>query len=386
MAKGEFGAFIETRRSLETRRAYMRQAPRVVGDPDSFIDLARSDRLAAEKVVESFILDTRKRAGGSYINYCLSPLKSFLKDQEVLFSWRKLNQMVPQATSVAEDRAPEIEEVRKMWAVANPRERMIVAMLTSFGGRVGAFWFPSLKDAWKPWGGYGHMMLRDVVFDGDGPATLTVYPGEPERYQTLVSPEAVSQLRLTLELRERVKEKLTPESPVLRDAWSVEYAGMENRLYHPEEAHPVCAGAISKILQRLKRKAGITTTSRTGGFKAAHGFRKFFRSNFPACPLHGDLEAEVLMGHKKAYEKLSWSHVKERYLVAVPHLSIDERFSLKEQIAVKDREHSEAWRDTRLQVLELKDENRALKETLDRLVPVVEKMKELQKEYQDSIH
>jgi|GEM_PF-5635135 hypothetical protein len=95
-------------------------------------------------------------------------------------------------------------------------------------------------------------------------------------------------------------------------------------------------------------------------------------------------EAEALMGHREAYDKIPWAHLRERYLAAVPHLSIDERFTLREEFAAKEKEHSEAWRDTRLEVLELRDENRAMKETLDRLVPVVERMKELQKEYQEA--
>lgn len=369
MVRGEFGTFLETRRSLETRKAYARQAPRVVGDPDSFIDLARADKQAAEKVIESFILGARTRAGGSCINSYLAPVKSFLDYSEVAVSWKKLKPLVPPARTVASDRAPELEELRKIWAVANPRERSLVVMLASSGGRVGAFWFPTSK------GVYEYMKLKDTAFDGEGPATLTVYPGEPEEYQTLVSPEAVSQLRLTLELRQRVGEKLTPESPVLRDAWSVEYAQMESRLYHPEEAHPIHADAISKMLERLKRKAGITTTSRTGGFKAAHGFRKFFRSNFPACPLHGDLEAEILMGHKTSYQKLTWAHVKERYLVAVPHLSIDEKFSLKVEIAVKDRQHDSEWQRTRLELLEEKERTRELEEKMQDMLPVVDEMK-----------
>jgi len=168
----------------------------------------------------------------------------------------------------------------------------------------------------------------------------------------------VAQLRLTLELRQRVGEKLTPESPVMRTEWIVEYKGVAS--IHPEDGQPVEADWISGILRRLKLKAGITTNSRDGGFKAAHGFRKFFRSNFPPCPLHGDLEAEVLMGHKRAYEKVSWDHIKERYMAAVPHLSIDERFSLKEELSRSEQEHESQWTKVRIENLENKEKVREL--------------------------
>ena len=123
-----------------------------------------------------------------------------------------------------------------------------------------------------------------------------VYPGEAEEYRTLVSPEAVQQLDLCLQLRERVGEKLAPDSPVLRDGWHSEYA------WYPEEARPLGAESVTAMLRRLK--AGITTTSLDGGFKAAHGFRKFSKSNFPACPQHGSMETEALLGHRASYDKL----------------------------------------------------------------------------------
>jgi hypothetical protein len=188
------------------------------------------------------------------------------------------------------------------------------------------------------------MAMKDIVFDGDGPATLTVYPGEPEEYRTLVSPEAVNHLRLTLELRERSGEKPTPESPVVRI----------------EDGRPLQADWLSGILRRLKLKAGIITNSRDGGFKAAHGFRKFFKSNFPACPLHGDLEAEILMGHKRPYDKASWEHVKERYMVAVPFLTID-----------ANRRDDSKWMEDHFENLEMREQVRELRRNQARILELL---------------
>lgn len=346
----EFSDFIDTRRSPQTKVAYSHWARLAVGDPDQFIALARTEKQKAEQLVADFIVRTRAHAGGNYINAVLTPVKSFLDYYEVPFSWKRLKPLVPPSRFVASDRAPEISELRKMWAVADPRERLLMSMLTSLGGRRGAFWFPSARK------GYCYMAMKDVAFDGDGPATLTVYPGEPEEYRTLVSPEAVSQLRLTMELRQRVGEKLNSDSPVMRTEWEVEYKGIGS---HPESVRPVEADWISGILRRLKLKAGITTTSKDGGFKAAHGFRKFFKSNFPACPLHGDLEAEVLMGHKRPYDKVSWEHIKERYLAAVPYLSIDKG-------AVSSQKAS-------LENLEMREQIRQLQRNQARIMEMLEK-------------
>ncbi len=334
----EFEDFIATRRSPQTKDAYAHWARLAVGEPNTFIELARIDKQKAEQIVADFIVRTRARAGGNYINAVLTPVKSFLDYYEVPFSWRRLKPLIPPPRFVASDRAPEISELRKMWAVADPRERLLMSMLTSLGGRRGAFWFPSARR------GYCYMAMKDIVFDGDGPATLTVYPGEPEEYRTLVSPEAVNHLRLTLELRERSGEKPTPESPVVRI----------------EDGRPLQADWLSGILRRLKLKAGIITNSRDGGFKAAHGFRKFFKSNFPACPLHGDLEAEILMGHKRPYDKASWEHVKERYMVAVPFLTID-----------ANRRDDSKWMEDHFENLEMREQVRELRRNQARILELL---------------
>lgn len=326
---GEFETFLDTLRSETTRTSYHDWANLMVGDPNAFIQLARTDRLAAEKVLIDFTVKHRQSVSGTTLRNYRAAVKSFLNYYDVPLSWRKIKGAAPPARSVASDRAPEEAELRRMWEVADPRERLAMSMLVSLGGRRGAFWFPSVK------GGWNHMKLRDVVELDDGTAKVTVYPGEPEQYPTLISPEAVQQLKLTLELRERAGEKIGPESPAMRNAWQSEYRGVERpKGWHPEEAEPLKAESVTAMFKRLKKKVGITTTSRNGGFKASHGFRKFYKSNFPACPIHGDMEADALMGHKESYDKLPFEHLRERYRIAIPHLVIDEKFRLKEEIKV----------------------------------------------------
>jgi hypothetical protein len=345
----EFQAYLSTLRSEATRTGYEIWARKAVGDPDAFIRLARSDRLKAEEQLTRFMVEARTHAGGSTLRNYRAAVKGFLDYYEVSIAWRKIKALAPPAKAVASDRAPELEELRRMWAVADPRQRLAMAFLVSLGGRRGAFQFPSAR------GGHGYMRLRDVTYLDDGTAAVVVYPGEPEEYRTLASPEAVQQLKLCLELRERVGEKVGPDSPVLRDEWHSEYA------WHPEEAHVIDAESVSVMFRRLKMKAGISTSSRSGGFKAAHGFRKFFKSNFPACPQHGDLEADVLMGHRRSYDKLTWDHLRERYRVAIPSLVIDEKFRLQEELkAAKDEdehyhlklEHDYLMADKRVRDLE----------------------------------
>jgi hypothetical protein len=58
---GEFSDFIATRRSPQTKEAYAHWAHLVVGDPDRFIILARTEKQKAEQVVADFIVRTKGR-------------------------------------------------------------------------------------------------------------------------------------------------------------------------------------------------------------------------------------------------------------------------------------------------------------------------------------
>ena len=203
-----------------------------------------------------------------------------------------------------------------MWKVADARERLAMSFLVSLGGRRGAFSYPSLR------GGYGWMRLKDVTCLADGTASLVVYPGEAEEYRTLISPEAVQQLDLCLQLRERVGEKLAPDSPVLRDGWHSEYA------WYPEEARPLGAESVTAMLRRLK--AGITTTSLDGGFKATHGFRKF-QVELPGLPPARAYGGGGPPRPPGVLRQAPWDYVRE-HRAAVPHLVIDERFRLETKV------------------------------------------------------
>ena len=359
----EWASFLASRRSPVTRRFYQSWGNMVLGDPVAFLKLAREDRPAAERTVLEYVLKNRGRVSGATLRNYLAAVRSYLDFYEVPFGWRRLKALCPPAKVAASDRAPEKEELVAMWKVADVRERLVMSFLVSLGGRRGAFWFPSMQ------GRPGWMKMKHVTRLDDGTASIVIYPGEPEEYRTLVSPEAVQQLDLCLELRERVGEKIGPDSPVLRNWWHSEYA------WHPEEARPLTAESVTAMLRRLKMKAGITTNSHEGGFKAAHGFRKFFKSNFPACPHHGPMEAEALLGHRASYDKLPWEHVRERYRAAVPYLVIDEKFRLQTELKAQEERHESEWTRTRLELLEMKEKEREWREAMDDLRPYLEELK-----------
>ncbi len=109
-------------------------------------------------------------------------------------------------------------------------------------------------------------------------------------------------------------------------------------------------------------------------FKSAHGFRKWFKTNFPAaaCQQHGELDVEILMGHFLNYYMPTPEHLGEVYRRALGALAIDEKYKLREELQTQESEHKEAWKDVRLEVLSLKEENVRLKEQQGRALEAID--------------
>jgi len=69
-------------------------------------------------------------------------------------------------------------------------------------------------------------------------------------YYTFISPEAKEELKKYLEERKRTGEKLTPESPLIRDA------------YHTGKS--ITVEGFEKVWARLLRRAGLAEKSNRG--------------------------------------------------------------------------------------------------------------------------
>ena len=288
-------------------------------------------------------------------------MKSFLDYEEVMLNWKKVRSVAPAGRTVAHDRAPTLQEIRAMLSVGGVRDRAMVLVLATSGVRVGAL--PALR-------------LADVEFL-DEVARLKIYAGEPEEYYAYVSGEAVEALQAYLDARRRVGEKLSPSSPLFRDVWDYEYMNHGRREAHLVAAdipHPMRRGAVQKALVRLWRKAGVRSVGDGRPFKSAHGFRKWFKTNFPAaaCQQHGELDVEILMGHFLNYYKPTPEHLGEVYKKALNALAIDEKYKLREDLQKQESEHKEAWKDVRLEVLSLKEENVRLKEQQGKMLEAID--------------
>jgi hypothetical protein len=267
----------------------------------------------------------RDKVSGSTIRGFRDSVRFFLKmrnlDKEV--NWGRLNYLIPHSRKIGKDRAPSMEEVRKIVDNADTRLKVVLLNMASSGIRVGAFDYLNWGDV-EP-------ITEDKVVVG---AKLVVYRGEREQYETFVTPECYETLMEYRGQREKFGEVIRSNSPLIREALNTRLL-MEEKAPKAVTPKRVTSKSLKNEIGHLLWKVGLRSEKkRTHEFKLAHGFRKFFKSR---CELAGvkTLNVEILMGHRvglsSSYYKPTSDELFEDYRKAIPYLTVSEAEEVKQE-------------------------------------------------------
>lgn len=259
----------------------------------------------------------KDKVSGSTIRGFRDSVRFFLKmrglDRDV--NWGRLNYMMPHSKKVGTDRAPSIEEVRKIAANTDIRLKAVILTMASSGIRVGAF--DSLN-----WGDVEPIKENGEVVG----AKLTVYRSEREEYQTFITPECYGILAEYRKQREQFGEEIKPNSPLIREALNTRL--LMGKGTEPTKPRRVSSKSIKNEIGNLLWRVGLRSEKkRTHDFKLAHGFRKFFKTK---CEQAGvkSLDVEILMGHRvglsSSYYKPTTEELFKDYRKAIPYLTMSE--------------------------------------------------------------
>jgi integrase len=246
------------------------------------------------------------------INY-YKPVKLFLEENNVVLNWKKISRRIPRGRRYANDRAPDREEIRQVLSYPDPRIKSVGLIMTSSGCRLGAFDYLNVGDI-EPIG-------------NKGAAKIIIYRGTNDEYFSFITPEAYAAVEEYLEHRKDQGERITKDSPLVRDLvrdldrWG---RGVPNK---PERLK---ATGVMRIINDALLVMGVRKKLEKGKgkkrheFQADHGFRKFFNT---VCDRHmKTLYVEFLMGHntglKESYNRAQEDELLEEYLKAVPELTI----------------------------------------------------------------
>ena len=276
-------------------------------NPERALDKILKGEVNAAAEVDRFIdKQLEKYAHGTVRNY-LFGIKKWFELNDVKIDWRKIE--FPTSTEISEtDRAPSKEELKTaLNHASSARDRAAILILASSGLRPGTLL--SLK-------------VGDVNFNYPDVAAIKVkrkrgrkFIGKSRRSQgrvfyTFITPEAKEALKKYLEERKRAGEKLTPESPLIGDA------------YHKGKF--ITIEDFERVWYRLLKRAGLATKSNKWYELHVHTLRKYFRSN---CVGVDPSYREHWMGHKGGYLDESYFRAEEQrhlaeYRKAVPHLTV----------------------------------------------------------------
>ena len=305
--------------------------------PDDFLAKSREDPKWAEHAIIDYVEFRRDKVSGSTIRQLRDALKHFyeMNDFENGVNWAKIVKMMPRSRKVGSDRAPTVEEVRKMVDGGDLRMRCIILLMCSSGVRVGAF--DSLT-----WGDVEPIEREGKV----AAARLTVYRGEPEEYQAFVTPECYQSLVEYRRRREAIGEAVAGGSPLIRDNWD-RNPYRERRKQDPKVAVRLSSKAIRNEVGGLLEEVGLRSKGGKHEFKQVHGFRKFFKTQVERTMK--TIDVEKLLGHAENYYKPPQEYLLEEYLKAVPLLTVSEAEGLKteirEKVVVSDRKVGELERE-----------------------------------------
>jgi hypothetical protein len=284
---------------------------------------AKHETKWAEDNLMQFIRFQKERATSGEISNPTIPsyyraTKLFCEMNDIILNWKKIARGLPRTIEAANDRAPTLEEIKKLVDYPDRRIKPIVCVMLSSGIRIGAFDY--LK--WK------HIIPNRNEAGKIVAAKIIVYAGDSEEYYSFITPEAHNALMDWMNFRASYGEKITGESWVFKDLWqttNITYGANLGLAGYPKKLK---SSGIKRIIERALWEQGLrhplTNGSRRHEWKAAHGFRKFYKTR--AEQVMKPINVELTMGHNigisASYYKPQEREILDDYLKAVELLTI----------------------------------------------------------------
>jgi hypothetical protein len=292
----------------------------------------------------------------------IKSLKVFCDSADLVVQWKKITRGLPRGRQAANDRAPTIEEIRKLVEYPDRRIKSIVYTMVSSGIRIGAWDYLQWKHIEPITKENGEIIA----------AKLRVYAGDIEEYYAFITAESYNLLNEWMDFRASYGEKITGNSWVMRDLWQTTNTNYGARWGLATSPKKLKSSGIRRLLDRAIWEQGIrqplTEGLRRHEWKAAHGFRKYYKSR--AEQIMKPINVELTMGHSigvsASYYKPREHEVLEDYLKATDLLTInsDSKLLQKQVEELKERSTDNEYiikaklheKDEQIQILNKKQE------------------------------
>ena len=287
----------------------------------SYDDLLTIKPKKLQEMLENYIMYQNEQGHSlSYVSGELSALKHFFSMNDVLgLNWIKLNKMKPERKKPTGDRPYSTKDVQVMLTtIPNLKYKCIVHMLSASGMRIGAF---------------EELQLKHIQDMPNGCKSVLVHDDDKAEYTTFIHHEAVEALDQYLDQRRSTGEAITPES------WLI---------VSDDYSKPATTATLQTSMSRYAHRNSNEIKKR-GRYEiqACHGFRKRFNTILKSNPNINVNIAEKIMSHSTSipldnvYFKPAIEQLFDEYQKAIPHLMIDDKYRLQEQLREKDEKINE---------------------------------------------
>ena len=361
----------------------------------AFLAQARSNEYWAEDSIRLFLdfhkqrVLIKKEIAAGTVGTFYRPIKTFCDAHERDFlllpnnriDWKRISKALPRAKSYSNDRAPKVEEIRKLVEYPDRRIKPLVFVMCSSGIRVGAWKYLRWKHVTP---------IKDEKTDEIIAAKLIVYADEHDQYYTFMTPEAYNALKEWMDYRTLHGETITGESWLMRDKWRTVDVKSEigeddkkcGRVGLVTIPQPLSYEGIKKVLSRALWDQGLRHVLSEGvrrhEWKGAHGYRKFYKSR--AEQVMKPINVETTMGHSTgishSYYKPTEHELLEDYLKAVDLLTINDinKPTLQKQVAELQERNKE---ESNLIIGKLAEKEREAEDTKKRLADLEQRFEQL---------
>ncbi len=293
---------------------------------------------------------------GTLRNY-IKAIKLFCEMNDLVIVWKKITRGLPKARRFADDRAPTLDEIRRMIEYPDRRIKPVVYTMASSGMRL---------EAWN-YLRWSH--IKPIERNGKiVAAKMIVYAGDPEEYFTFITLEAYRALASWMNFRKDSGESIRPNSWVMRDLWDTKKGCIQHFVTIPKKLK---ATGVKRLVEDALWTQGLRTKLPAGKrrheFQANHGFRKFFKT---ICETAGvkSIAIETLMGHSTgisdSYYRPSERDLLEEYLKAIDALTIRDENRLKKQVEALAGSTREAERMINVKLAEKDQEIKVMRKQI----------------------
>ena len=251
-----------------------------------------------------------------------------------IINWKKISKGIPSGRKSANDRAPTIDELKKLSEYPDRRIKPIVYLMASSGIRIGAFDMLKFRDI--------HPITENNQVIA---AKIVVYAGDEEEYIAFSTPQSYFAILEWMNYRKSHGETITGDSWIMRDLWQtteLNYGAKFGVATYPKQLK---SSGIKSLIERALKAQGLVkplnknNKERRREWKGCHGMRKFYQSN--AEQVMKSINVEITMGHNigitASYYKPKEREILVDYLKAVDLLTFSQN-NKKLDKKVKDLE------------------------------------------------